>query len=189
MSVCVRLYGIALKNIHCDGKTIIRKQNALATRTPELQRRLEDQFDTDRRGRPVGANVGTRLGPPRYTVVAAAAAARLPRYARAGTDARCVRPPRTMGKTPATTPLRQSGGGGGVPPRRGCTTARVQHPAVEISGTGLGDAPPERDPYTIKIARVGTYNTRTTTIILLLRRRRLQLLQHIYIIYDYNNII
>jgi len=53
-----------------------------------------------------------------------------------------------------------------IPPRRGCTTARVQHPAVKISETGLGDEPPERDPYTIKIARVGTYeydNTTTTT--------------------------
>jgi len=60
-----------------------------------------------------------------------------------------------------------------IPPRRGCSTARVQHPAVEISETGLGDAPPERDPYTIKIARVEA--TRTSTIILQLLR--LQLLQ------------
>jgi len=101
-----------------------------------------------------------------HVIVIAAAAARVPRYARACTHARYVRyvrTTRTMGKTPATTPVRQSGGD---TPRRGCSTARVQHPAVEISGTGLGDAPPERDLYTIKIARVETtyeYDNTTTT--------------------------
>lgn len=157
------MYGIAPKYIHCGGKTKFENkmhsrrahQNCSDGFKTSFTRRGEDDRSARTSVRDWGHHVILWSPPPPPP-----SAARLPRYARAGTDARCVRPPRTMGKTPATTPLRQSGGG--VPPRRGCTTARVQHPAVEISETGLGDAPPERDPYTIKIARVGTYNTRTT---------------------------
>jgi len=142
----------------------MRKQNALTTRTPAAAAR---NCFTRCGGRVVGADVGTRLGPrycrrsrrrPRTAVRTRCTHARRVRY---------VRPPRTMGKHLRPLPCDKAAAAA-VPPRRGCTTARVQHPAVEISETGLGDAPPERDPYTIKIARVGTtyeYDNTTTTMV------------------------
>lgn len=88
----------------------MRKQHALTTRTPAAAA-ARSRF-TRRGGRVVGADVGTRLG-PRYCRRRRPRTAVRTRCTHARCVVRYVRPPRTMDKTPATTPLRQSGGDGG----------------------------------------------------------------------------